>query len=169
VTPAPVDILLAAPEDAEAILALQFLAFAEEAHPHFEAPIPPLTETVEEVRADITGAVVLKACLEGRIVGSVRGRVTLEGGCFVSRLMVHPGLRRQGVGTGLMTALQSHFPGATYMELLVESLSERNAAIYRGLGYEEVDRHSPVPWVTLIRMRKPLAAAGRYRPQVASP
>jgi ribosomal protein S18 acetylase RimI-like enzyme len=161
VPPSVVGVLQARLEDAEEILALQYLAFAEEAHAHFKAPIPPLTETVDEVRAEISLAVVLKACLDGRIVGSVRGRATLDCGCFVSRLMVHPDLRRQGVGTRLMNALQSHFPDAAYVELLVESLSERNAALYRGLGYKEVDRRSPVPWVTLIRMRKPLPTAGQ--------
>ena len=50
VTPVPCAIVDAVPDDAEAILALQKLAYASEARRYDDWTIPPLVETLDSVR-----------------------------------------------------------------------------------------------------------------------
>ena len=89
-------ILEAEESDLAAILALQRLAYQSEAALLGDFSIPPLKETLEEVREQHRLGMILKAvdgC--GRIVGSVRGRPE-NGTLFIGKLMVHP--ERQGRG-----------------------------------------------------------------------
>ena len=83
------DILDAVPDDAEAILALQKLAYESEARRYDDWTIPPLVETLDSVRRQIAEHVVLKAIVDGRLAGSVRGVVT-DNVCEVCRLSVDP-------------------------------------------------------------------------------
>ena len=76
-------------EDAEAILALQKLAYLSEAEIYNNKSIPPLTQTLEEIRAEFDHQIFLKALIEGRIIGSVRAFQTQET-CHIGRLVVHP-------------------------------------------------------------------------------
>ena len=78
-------------EDAEAILALQKLAYASEARRYDDWTIPPLVEILDSVRRQIAEHVVLKAIVDGRLAGSVRGVVT-DNVCEVCRLSVDPAL-----------------------------------------------------------------------------
>jgi hypothetical protein len=60
-------------EDARAILALQRIAYQSEARLYRDWSIPPLTESLEDLRIEFSDKVFLKAKLGGLIVGSVRG------------------------------------------------------------------------------------------------
>src|SRR5688500_14258748 len=91
-------------DDAEAILALQKLAYEREARRYDDWTIPPLVETIDSVRQQIAQHVVLKAVVDGRLAGSVRGVVT-DGVCEVCRLSVEPGLQRRGIGSALLQAI----------------------------------------------------------------
>ena len=103
----------AAVADAAEILDLQKRAFAIEAELYQNQNIPPLTQTLEEIRAEFNDHLFLKACLEGRIVGSVRAR--MDGGdCLIGRLCVDPALHHQGIGTQLMAAIEAACPAARY-------------------------------------------------------
>jgi GNAT superfamily N-acetyltransferase len=104
----------AAPEDAPAILELQKLAYQSEARLYNDWNIPPLTQTLDELVSDFTTKIFLKAQIGDKIVGSVRGH-QLEDTCYVERLIVHPDVRGQGIGTALMAQIESCF----------DSLSER--------------------------------------------
>src|SRR5204862_1234810 len=104
------EILDAGPDDAEAILTLQKLAYASEARRYDDWTIPPLVETLDSVRGQIVRHVVLKAVVDGRLAGSVRGVVT-GGICEVCRLSVDPALQRRGIGSALLAAIERRFPG----------------------------------------------------------
>ena len=148
------DIVRAAPEDAEEILVLQRLAYEVEARLYDDWQIPPLTETVEQLRQDIVETVVLTACSAGRIVGSVRGRLTDESACYIGRLIVHPDSRRQGIATRMMRELEMYFPAVPCFELFTGVKSAGNISLYRSLGYEEVRREAHSAKITIIFMRK---------------
>ena len=59
-------------DDAPAILDLQKLAYHTEAILYHDWSIPPLTQTLAELRAEFTDWKILKASQGNRIIGSVR-------------------------------------------------------------------------------------------------
>jgi ribosomal protein S18 acetylase RimI-like enzyme len=132
----------ASPEDAEAILTLQKLAYQSEARLYNDFAIPPLRQTIEELRQEFTRKTVLKATLEGRIIGSVRGFQQGDT-CHVERLMVHPEFQGRGLGTALMGHLERAFPQARRAELFTGHKSELNIRLYERLGYASF-RQEPV-------------------------
>ncbi len=136
-------------DDLAEILALQKLAFREEAELHHDFGIPPLTQTLEEIEQEFREKTFLKGVEAGRIVGSVRGSCNAAGECSIGRLVVHPDCRNRGWGCLLMAAIESRFPTARKYCLFTGHKSARNIALYEKWGYRIV---SP-----------PSAAAGEKR------
>jgi ribosomal protein S18 acetylase RimI-like enzyme len=128
------NITQALPEDAAAILELQKLAYQSEARLYNDLNIPPLTQTLDELRSDFTSKVFWKAQVEGKIVGSVRGYQT-GNTCYIERLIAHPNYQRQGIGTSLMEQIESGFGEAQRFELFTGHKSEGNIRLYNRLGY----------------------------------
>jgi len=143
-------ITLATPRDLEAILALQRLAFQREGELYADFSIPPLTQTLDQLRADFPNKVYLKATVEETLAGSVRGSQQ-DAMCFVERLMVHPDHRRRGIATALMRAIEERFPTARRFELLTGYKSEDNIRLYRKLGYAECNREGIVIRMAMTR------------------
>ena len=129
------NITRASSEDAATLLELQKLAYQSEAQLYDDFNIPPLTQSLDEMRSDITSKVFLKALVEGKIAGSVRGHQ--EGNsCFIERLIVHPDFQGQGIGTVLMGQIESCFGKVQRFELFTGHKSERNTNLYERLGYK---------------------------------
>ncbi len=122
-------------DDAEEILALQKVAYLSEAKLYGDESIPPLTQTLSELRESYSRKTVLKAVEADRIVGSVNGRMS-KGRCLIGRLMVHPEMQGRGVGTALMAAIEAEFPQAEVFRLFTGELSVRNIQLYERLGYQ---------------------------------
>jgi ribosomal protein S18 acetylase RimI-like enzyme len=112
-------------KDAEEILGLQKLAYQSEAAIYDDYTIAPLTQSLDEIEADFQRQVFLKASADGKIVGCVRGYVR-DGTCFIGRLIVHPDLQNQGIGTRLMNEIEKHFHQARRYELFTGEKSGRN-------------------------------------------
>jgi GNAT superfamily N-acetyltransferase len=112
-------------DDAEEILSLQKLAYQSEAEIYDDITIPPLTQTLEEIKKDFEGQVFLKAVAGGKIIGSVRAFMK-EGTCYVGRLIVHPDFQNKGIGTQLMGRIEEVFKGAQRFEIFTGHKSERN-------------------------------------------
>ena len=95
-------------DDAAEILALQKLAYQSEAAIYDTDDIPPLTQTLAEMEADLERQTVLVARETGpagpAIVGSVRAHAQ-DGTCHVGRLIVHPDRQNRGLGTRLLELL----------------------------------------------------------------
>jgi GNAT superfamily N-acetyltransferase len=142
-------------EDAQEILALQKLAYQSEAAIYDEYGIPPLTQTLEEMRADFECQVYLKAVLEHRIVGSVRA-YERERTCYVGRLIVHPDSQNQGTGTLLMQEIEAIFARARRFELFTGHRSERNLYLYHKLGYRPFRSEVVSDALTLVYLGKVL-------------
>jgi len=128
------EIISATIDDAPAILELQKLAYQTEAVLYNDWSIPPLTQTLAELRAEFAEMKILKACRGELMVGSVRA-IQREGVCSIGRLMVHPQYQRQGLGSRLMQTIESMFPEAAKFELFTGSKSEGNIRLYERLGY----------------------------------
>ena len=103
------NILKAVEDDAQTILDIQKVAYIREAEAYNNYQIAPLTETLDQSRADFQTKTILKAVLNDKIVGSVRGYED-KGICYVERLMVHPDYQKQGIGKKLMLGLEEYFP-----------------------------------------------------------
>jgi GNAT superfamily N-acetyltransferase len=140
-------------EDAAEILDLQKLAYQSEAALHDEYRIPPLTQTLADMQAEFGRQVVLKASAGGRIVGSVRGHVQ-DGTGYVGRLIVHPDVQNQGLGTRLMAEIEAVLTRAHRFELFTGHKSERNLYLYRKLGYRPFKEEKVGERLTLVYLEK---------------
>jgi ribosomal protein S18 acetylase RimI-like enzyme len=132
----------ASTEDAQAILALQKLAYQSEARLYDDWSLPPLTQSIESLLEEFTQSTVLKATLGDRIVGSVRARKNGDT-CAIGRLIVHPELQRQGIGSQLLRCIEARFEDVSKFELFTGSRSEANIRLYQRHGYSIV-RTEPI-------------------------
>ncbi len=139
--------------DAAAILALQKLAYQREAALYNDPTIPPLTQTLAEIKAEFGTHTFLKAVVDGKLVSSVRTRV-LNGTCHIGRLIVHPAMQRRGIGTTLMHAIEQLNPRTERFELFTGSRSEQNIRLYQRLGYVIYKSEVLSDRVTLVYMEK---------------
>jgi GNAT superfamily N-acetyltransferase len=140
-------------EDAGEILALQKLAYLSEAEIHDDYTIPPLNQTLEETEAEFEAQYVLKATLEGRIVGSVRAYMR-AGTCYIGKLIVHPDFQNRGIGTRLMHEIEGCFPDAGRYELFTGHKSGRNLYLYQKLGYRPFKSQRINEKLTLVFLEK---------------
>jgi len=121
--------------DAEEILSLQKLAYQSEAEIYNDFNIPPLVQTLEEIKKDFGIQFFLKAMMDKRMIGSVRAFIK-EGTCYIGRLIVHPDFQNQGIGTKLMYEIENIFSTCKRFELFTGARSERNLYLYQKLGYK---------------------------------
>lgn len=151
----------AAVADALALLTLQRQAYADEAALYPHQPIPPLTETLDELRAVFADHLVLKAVEDGTIVGAVRARVEHDT-ALIGRLIVDRERQGQGIGTQLMRAIERSYPDIARFELFTGDRSTRNLVLYQRLGYHELRRQQVHPGLTLVFLEKRQAPNNRH-------
>lgn len=162
---AAVEITRAAMQDAEAILALQMLAYQCEAELYGDYRLAPLTETLVVLRREFGRSVFLKAVGDEWICGSVRAHRD-DGTCFIERLIVHPDCRRRGIATCMMEKIEDCFPDVARYELFTGYKSQGNLRLYEGLGYQVFREEQPAHGPKLVFLEKrrepsqPPSAAG---------
>jgi GNAT superfamily N-acetyltransferase len=142
------------PEHAGEVLTLQRAAFVAEARLYGTAEIPPLVETLDEIRRELATTVTMGAWLGSRLVGAAR--LTLDGSIgWVSRVAVAPDLQGQGVGSRLLSTLESAAPPQVRrFQLGAGHKSGDNLAMYERRGYREVSRRVDPAGVELVVMGK---------------
>ncbi len=125
-------------DEAGELLTLRRAAFVSEAQVYGDPNIPPLTQTLDELRADLAadGVVTLGARAGHRLVGSIR--VSLEDQrATLGRLAVAPDLQGQGIGTQLLFAVLPYLPeGTQEIWVFTGQDSAHNIALYQKHGYE---------------------------------
>jgi predicted N-acetyltransferase YhbS len=149
-----IEISLALPSDAPAILSLQHRAFQSEAKRYNNFEIEPLKQTLEEIKKDFNDYIFLNAVYKNRIVGSVKLR-KVENKCWVGRLIVEPVLRRKGIGTKLLMESENIVPDVVEYFLCTGSESEDNINFYRKSGYIPNGNDTEDKGIKLIGMSKP--------------
>ncbi|WP_103503566.1 GNAT family N-acetyltransferase [Streptomyces sp. SM14] len=152
----------AAEKDTEQVLKLQYLCYQSEAELYGDYTIEPLTQSLDALRAEMAAGRVLVARLGDEIVGSVRGRVEADGSAAIGKLMVHPRLRRHGLGGRLLTAMEELLAEESATErfrLSTGHRSEGNLRLYRRLGYAAVETEEVTRRLSLVTLEKRRPAA----------
>ena len=138
--------------DAAEILELQLTAFQSEAEIYEDYSIQPLTQTLEQVTAEFDSKVVLKAVVEGKIIGSVRA-YEKDNTAYIGKLMVLPEYQNQGLGKSLLTAIEDSFQTRRF-ELFTGFKSKKNIAIYEKSGYKIFKTEIITPDMSDVYMEK---------------
>jgi ribosomal protein S18 acetylase RimI-like enzyme len=124
----------ASPDDLAEILALQKLAYQENAARYNDPCIPPLTQTLDGLIEQAKSHIFLKAVADDTIIGSVRG-CERDGFAVIERLIVHPEFQNRGIGRKLMAAIEQEFNTPVF-RLFTGHLDDKNMSLYSKLGYK---------------------------------
>jgi GNAT superfamily N-acetyltransferase len=140
--------------DAGEVLTVQLAAFVAEARLYGTPEIPPLVETLDDITRELGSTVSWGAVRAGRLVGAAR--LTLDGPVgWISRVAVAPDQQGQGIGSGLLEALERGAPPAVRrFQLAAGSRSAGNVAMYERRGYQEQSHHTDAAGVEMILMAK---------------
>jgi ribosomal protein S18 acetylase RimI-like enzyme len=141
-------------QDAEEILTLQKLCYISEAEIYSDTAIPPLAQTLDEIELEFQDYYFLKVLVKGKIIGSVRARISRPGTCYIGRLIVHPNFQNKGIGTSLMGEIEKIFHGCERWELITGHLSKKNIKLYEKLGYNIYKREELTPNLNLVYLEK---------------
>lgn len=185
--------LRATKADAAEILALQKIAYQTEIELYGDDSLPPMQQTLEELEhdfehvpvnapsllpadRDVAAApaapariVFLKAVINGKIIGSIRG-YQLGDTAYLSRMIVHPYFRRRGVGRRLLPEIEKAFPTARRFEANTGHQSKRNHYQLTKLGYRQFKTEPLSPTITLVYFEKtrPAGTSGSRPPMPLS-
>ncbi|WP_030691979.1 GNAT family N-acetyltransferase [Streptomyces globisporus] len=148
-------------QDAEHILKLQYLCYQSEAELYGDWSIEPLTQSLDALRAELAEGHGLVARLGDEVVASVRARLDKDGTVRIAKLIVHPRMRRHGLGSRLLDGIERHFAAAAEattsakrFRLFTGHRSEGNLRLYRSRGYEQVATRELGPKLTLVTLEK---------------
>jgi ribosomal protein S18 acetylase RimI-like enzyme len=148
--------------DAGELLTLQRAAYVTEAQSHADPHLPPLVQTLDELRAelDAEGVTALGIRERGRLLAGVRlrrppGRPQVA---EIGRLAVVPDRQGEGLGTRLLVEAERRAgPGVTTIVLFTGERSDENLRLYRRHGYIETHR-TPAGNHRLVHLEKRLGA-----------
>ncbi|WP_274556169.1 GNAT family N-acetyltransferase [Streptomyces spiramyceticus] len=155
-----VTISAATAQDAEHILKLQYLCYQSEAELYGDYTIEPLTQSLDDLRAELGRGHALVARLGDEVVASVRAAVDEAGTARIAKLIVHPRMQRHGLGGRLLAAIEEHFagePAAKRFQLFTGHRSEGNLRLYRSHGYAPVATEEIGPGFNLVTLQKETA------------
>jgi GNAT superfamily N-acetyltransferase len=147
-------------EDAGEVLTLQRAAYVTEAQSHADPGLPPLRQTLAELRAELASGDVVALGIRdgGRLVATVRVRHdgTDPGVAELARLAVAPDRQGEGMGTRLLLEAEQHVrPGVSAIMLFTGEHSHGNLRLYARHGYVETHR-TPAGNHQLVHLRKPV-------------
>jgi ribosomal protein S18 acetylase RimI-like enzyme len=174
--------LRAEKQDAPELLALQKIAYQCEAELYGDDSLPALQQTLEELendferrpareetllgargaqpalQDDVDRVIFLKAVVNGKIVGSVRG-YRVDDSAYLSRLMVHPYFRCRGIGRRLLTEIERVFPEVRRFEAKTGHQSKRNHYQLTKLGYQTFKTEPLTPSINWVYFQKEVTPA----------
>ncbi|MFF1569921.1 GNAT family N-acetyltransferase [Streptomyces sp. NPDC058293] len=152
----PVQLDLSDPDTLRHLWDLQRASYAVEARLIGFEGIPPLHESLEQLRACDESFLGVRD--ELRLVGAVAWTRLPNGALDICRLVVHPVAHRRGVATALLDALDSIEPA----ELTIVSTGTANlpaVELYRRRGFIPVGKRQIASGVTVTLMERKNASA----------
>ena len=146
-------VLRAEKKDVPEILALQKVAYQSEAEIYGDESMPALNQSLAEIESDFDKMTFLKAVVNGKIIGSIRGYVN-DGAALLSRLVVHPYFSGEGLGVRLIQEVEQTFAEAKRFEAYTGEKSERNIHLLQKLGYKPFKNEVFTPTITWVYLEK---------------
>ncbi|MGW1135600.1 GNAT family N-acetyltransferase [Streptomyces griseoluteus] len=154
----PVRLDLSDPDTLRQLWNLQRASYAVEARLIGFDGIPPLRETLEQLRASDESFLGIRD--GSRLVGAVAWIRLPNGALDICRLVAHPVAHRRGIATALLDALDSMEPA----ELTVVSTATSNlpaVELYRRRGFVPVGKRQIAPGVTITLLERKCASASQ--------
>lgn len=153
---APISVRRVTPDDAGEILTVQRAAFVSEALIYGSVDMPPLTQTLDQLRAELAENDGWVAHAGTRLVGALRA---VQDGdlLLIGRIAIAPDMQGEGIGRALLDAVESAST-AREAELFTGSLSEANIRLYERCGYVESQRVPQDDGTEQVYLRKRLEA-----------
>jgi predicted GNAT family N-acyltransferase len=143
-------------EDVGELLTVQRAAFLRDAQLYADPFLPSLTQTVEDIRADLSdpNRIYLVAKHGKRLVGSVRAARRGRTG-LIGRLMTAPDLEGRGIGGTLLTAIEMAMRDSVdEFRLITGKKSAANIAMYARHGYVRVSDSVDNAGIAIVTMSK---------------
>jgi GNAT superfamily N-acetyltransferase len=153
--PATVAFARATRSDAGEIMTVQRAAFVREAQLYRDPDVPPLVETLDEVRSAIDTAIVVVGRLGTRVVAA--GRVVVRDRVgHIGRLAVAPDLQGHGIGRALLGAVEAAcVDDVDAFVLFTGHQTMGNLHLYHSAGYVDTHTEYVRGSLTFVHMRKP--------------
>ncbi len=140
-------------DDLQNILELQYLAYQSEAKLFNDTDIPPLKQTLQEIKEEYQRGSILKVLDENdKIIGSVRAYEDNKS-VYIGKLIVHPDWQKKGIGTKLLLEVENIYPIKRY-ELFTSTRSENNIKLYKRLGYKIFKEESITSELCFVYLEK---------------
>ena len=140
-------------EDIEEVLNLQKQCYLSEARIYDDDQIPPLTQTIDDIKNEFSRQVFYKVVVAGKIIASARAFLD-SGTCFIGKLIVHPDFQNRGIGSLMMRHVESEFKKARRFELFTGHKSLRNLHLYQKLGYAKFTKKAVSRKLTMVFLEK---------------
>lgn len=140
-------------KDLPGILALQKLAYLQEAEIYDDYSIPPLTQTPGQLEEEFSKKIILVAEINGRVTGSVRAEAK-SSTCYISRLIVHPDFQNRGIGSRLLAKIEKKFKYISRYELFTGEKSKKNLYLYQKSGYKIFKKEKQSEKVNIVYLEK---------------
>ena len=162
------DVGIAQPADAGELLTLQRCCWVSEAQPNDVQPesalsFPPLVESLDDVRRSFGTWTTVVVRVAGRLVASVRGRLTADQVWEIGRLMVAPDLEGRGLGRWLLSHIEDAAPPeATSYRLVTGARSERSLPMFRKAGYRRAAAGADGPEPGVVTLSRPVRPPGDF-------
>ncbi|MFD9705940.1 GNAT family N-acetyltransferase [Lentzea sp. NPDC059081] len=140
------------------VMTIQRAAYLQEARRYGAWDLPPLVETLAQVRAHLSDGTPALGAFDGtRLVGSVRSRV--DGGRMeVARLCVAPDVQGGGVGRKLLHMISAKAPeGVDVVWLFTGAESEDNLRFYESAGFVRVAEHLDAVGIRCVTLEQRVA------------
>lgn len=141
-------------EDAGEVLTVQRAAFVSEAAIYGSVDMPPLTQTLPELEAELRSESGFTARVDGRLVGAIR-YVERDDLLLIGRIAIAPDMQGEGIGRMLLEAAENASQ-AGVAEMFTGSLSEANIRLYESCGYVEHERVPDGDGTAQVFLRKRL-------------
>ncbi len=147
------NIFIAQKSDLPQIHKLQYEAFGRVAEVINNYDLPPLKQTLSQMEEEFQTYTTLKYCIDGRIVGSIRGRLDDEKVCHIGVLIVATDFQNMGIGRALIEAIETQFLHCKKYSLFTSPETPNTSYLYSKLGYKEVSR-GDLKGINMIFMEK---------------
>lgn len=138
--------------DLDAILSLQKVAFMEVAKKMNKYDIPPLLQTIQDIRNDFKKCTIYTSA-DNLIIGSIRGFISDGNICHIGKLIVHPAFQNHGIGKALMCEIERFFPICHKFTLFTGEETPNTLYLYSQIGYQVIYRKE-MDGVNFIYMEK---------------